>query len=277
MRLLALDIDHTLTGAGRRITDPNLVAVKKAIAQGVKATLITGRRYTGSAAVYADILGVSGPVGCHYGRRVVLHPSGDILTSHPLPRGAARALVDAARPFETAIVSLFSGDELLFDKLPPALEETAISQYAQADLDAIIAARPQEIMAVHVSMIGGTAALRAAAEAGHRLYPGALDYYYSPSWSGEPLGLMSAVSSAADKGTALLEIARLLGVEPSETVAMGDSVADIPMLREAGVGVAMPWADEEVQQAADVVAEGDYEDAVARAIEALLDRAGGAP
>lgn len=271
MRLLALDIDHTLTGSGHRITETNARAVIQAAEAGVAVTLITGRRYTGSAAAHADHLGLTGPLGVHYGRRVVSHASGDILSNHPLPSGAALALIEAAAQHPDAIISVFAGDELLFNRLPDELVTTGFSQFGEADLPALVRARPREIMSVHISGAQCPAAAKAAGDAGTRLYPGLLDYYYSP-WAGDAEGLLTAISSAADKGTALVDIARLLGVDPRDAVAMGDSVADIPMLRAAGLGVAMPWASAEVREAAGRVAEGDYEDAVARVIYEFLDR-----
>lgn len=269
-RLLALDIDHTLTGDDHRITGPNAAAVARALEEGMKVTLITGRRYSWSAAMFADVLGVTGPLGCHYGRRVVDHPSGEVLVSHPLPEGAPRALIDAARPFDNAVISLFLGDDLIFEELPPDWETTSLPQFSVGDLDAVCADRNGEIMSVHVLGVKGTDVVKAVAQAGRRLFPGLLDFYYSP-WAGDPGGLLTAVSSAADKGTALIDIARRLGVHPSETVAMGDSVADVPMLRAAGLGVAMPWAADEVRTAADLVAESGPEDAVAKTIHALLE------
>jgi hypothetical protein len=269
MRLLALDIDHTLTGSTHRITESNARAVARALERGVKVTLITGRRYAYGAAGYADTLGLTGLLGCHYGRRIIDHPSGTVIASHPMPDGAARALVDAARPFADAVISVFVEDMLLFEKFPPDFEAASLPQFAQGDLDAAIAADPAKIMSVHVSGTKGPDVVKAVAENCGRLFPGLLDFYYSP-WAGDPGGLLTAISSAADKGSALLEIARRLGVDPADSVAMGDSVADIPMLQAAGVGVAMPWADEEARQTADLVADGEPEDAVARAIDTLL-------
>jgi hypothetical protein len=83
---------------------------------------------------------------------------------------------------------------------------------------------------------------------------------------------VTVVASSADKGTALLDIARRLGIDPADTVSMGDAVPDIPLLKAAGTGIAMPWSTEEVRRAADAVAEGEPEDAVAREIYRRLGR-----
>ena len=64
----------------------------------------------------------------------------------------------------------------------------------------------------------------------------------------------------------------MLGIAREAVLAIGDQENDIPMLRWAGVGVAMGQADEKVKRAADRVT-AHYKDAgVAKAIyEVALD------
>ncbi|RJQ09093.1 MAG: HAD family phosphatase [Bacillota bacterium] len=275
-RLLALDIDHTLTGNDHAITEPNAEAVAWARGLGVRVTVITGRRYSGSAETHAALLGLEGPIGVHYGRRVVEHPSGRVLRNHPLPEGCVESLLRVTGRFPKAYVSVFAGDDLWFEKIPADLESILPIRVFQGNLREIAATRRDEILTLHVSEPSGAEAARAVAEEAARLFPGRLTLYFSP-WSGDPNGLLTVISSEADKGTALVEIAAMAGVDPADTVAMGDSVPDIPMLRKAGVGVAMEWSPGEVREAADVVAEGDPTDAVARAIRRLFGPAPGAP
>ncbi|MFC2705356.1 MAG: HAD-IIB family hydrolase [Olsenella profusa] len=62
---------------------------------------------------------------------------------------------------------------------------------------------------------------------------------------------IEVTSSDVSKGSALLWLCRHLGVSPSQTLAFGDSMNDVPMLREAGVGIAMSNAREGVREQAD--------------------------
>ena len=281
MRLLALDIDDTLTGRDQRISEANVKAVAWAMSQGVRCTLVTGRRYALSAAPHADNLGISGPLGVHYGRRVVDHPSGRILANHPLPERAAKTLIELARTIPGAIISVFLGDDLRFDRFPEGVKTLPFAQVSEGGLDEAMAARPDDVMSINIAGNEGAAPVvtgneglspvRAVAEAAGRLFPGLLTCYYT-AWAGDPGGLVTVVASSADKGTALLDIARRLGIDPADTVSMGDAVPDIPLLKAAGTGIAMPWSAEEVRRAADAVAEGDPEDAVAREIYRRLGR-----
>lgn len=308
---MALDIDHTLTGDGLAVPPANAEAVAWVLGRGVPVTLITGRRYAGSAARYADLLDLRGPLGVHYGRRIVDHPSGRIVSSHPLPRGAARAMLTTARAYPGSLVSVAVGDDLRFDRVPPGWVTLPLAQFSYGGLDEAIAEHPDELMLLNVAdlpegpadtwaedeeagnrldlgdlspsrgastqdgPLSGSAVdppppvVRAVMAEAQRLFPGQIQFYLVP-WAGKPRALATALSAAADKGTALLEIARLHGVHPDDTVAMGDSEADVPMLRAAGLGVAMPWSAEEVRHEADLVAEGGPDEAVARAIRRLF-------
>ena len=70
----------------------------------------------------------------------------------------------------------------------------------------------------------------------------------------------------ANKGTGMLALAELLGVPREATMAVGDADNDLPMLRDAGLGVAMGNANERVRAAADVVVADNDHGGVAEAI-----------
>ena len=56
-----------------------------------------------------------------------------------------------------------------------------------------------------------------------------------------------------DKGYGLSMVAKSLGISKEETVAIGDSMNDLPMVEWAGLGVAVANADERLKSAADKV------------------------
>lgn len=68
------------------------------------------------------------------------------------------------------------------------------------------------------------------------------------------------------KASGVREVCGLLGIGMHEVIAMGDSLNDISMIREAGLGVAMGNAQDEVKAAADAVTAGNDDDGVAEII-----------
>lgn len=73
-----------------------------------------------------------------------------------------------------------------------------------------------------------------------------------------------------EKGAGLKALCERLGILPEETAAIGDGFADIPMLRFAGLPIAMGNAAEEVKAAAKLVAPDHDHDGAAWAIEQIL-------
>ncbi|HEX4976373.1 MAG TPA: HAD family hydrolase [Nocardioides sp.] len=69
------------------------------------------------------------------------------------------------------------------------------------------------------------------------------------------------------KASALADVARRLGVEQRDVLAIGDGRNDLEMLRWAGRGVAMGQAPLEVQEAADDVTRTVHEDGVAHELD----------
>lgn len=81
---------------------------------------------------------------------------------------------------------------------------------------------------------------------------------------------LEVIPNAINKGRGIQEICRALNVKPSEVIAFGDAENDIPMLQTAGVGVAMGNAAEQVKAAADMVTASNNQDGIAAALELLL-------
>lgn len=76
----------------------------------------------------------------------------------------------------------------------------------------------------------------------------------------------------ADKGKALIAMAAHEGFKVEETMAFGDGGNDIPIIRQAGIGVAMGNARDEVKEAADYVTTSVDEDGVRNALHVLLKK-----
>ncbi len=70
------------------------------------------------------------------------------------------------------------------------------------------------------------------------------------------------------KKKALEEVCRACGIQTAEIISFGDDYADIEMLKESGLGIAMGNAIPEVKAAADVVIESNDEDGIAQWLEA---------
>ena len=81
---------------------------------------------------------------------------------------------------------------------------------------------------------------------------------------------MEIFSDKADKGTALKYLAEYFNIDREDVMAMGDSRNDLPMVKYAGVGVALDNACDDLKKVADVVTVSNDEDGVAVMIESSV-------
>jgi Cof subfamily protein (haloacid dehalogenase superfamily) len=80
-------------------------------------------------------------------------------------------------------------------------------------------------------------------------------------------GLVEIVPSGISKASGVAEVAAPLGITDGEVLAFGDMPNDLPMLVQAGLGVAMGNAHPDVLIAADEVTAANTDDGVARVLE----------
>ena len=74
-----------------------------------------------------------------------------------------------------------------------------------------------------------------------------------------------------NKGKGLLKLAELLGVDPADTIAIGDNFNDLSMLRAAGLGVGVRNAAEGIRDYCDFITQAtNNEHAIAEVIEKFV-------
>jgi hypothetical protein len=74
------------------------------------------------------------------------------------------------------------------------------------------------------------------------------------------------------KATGMRKIAEVMGLETGNVAAMGDSANDLPMLREAGVAIAVGNATPELKAVADYISAAKYGEGAAEGFEWLRSR-----
>lgn len=75
---------------------------------------------------------------------------------------------------------------------------------------------------------------------------------------------------SVSKGVALQKVCELVGIDPSEAVAVGDANNDLPMLLAAGLGVAMGNSADEVKKQCGYVTASNDEDGIVQVVKEIF-------
>ncbi len=260
IRLLALDLDGTLLRSDSSIDPRDLSAVRAASERGVSVVLATSR-WPALSSQTAALLGLHAPQICHNGAEV-LDEEGRTLRQLLMPADAAATVtaVTDAGPFETFTSTADctywrSGHALDARRLPPGVVVCGRhADVVQAGATAILVFGDAGVDAVNRALAGRFQGVLNVADGYSETFP-----HY-----------LSVTAEGGDKGSALELVRAHLGVAAEETMAIGDAGPDVPMLRAAGVGVAMGNAPAHVKEAADAVTAGNLEAGVAAALERFV-------
>ena len=81
---------------------------------------------------------------------------------------------------------------------------------------------------------------------------------------------LELVPKGIDKAQSLAVLLKRLDIVPEEVIACGDGFNDLPLIKYAGLGVAMANAQPVVREHADYVTRSNDEDGVAHVVEEFI-------
>lgn len=268
-RLLVVDLDGTARSRPLGITPGVRAAVAAAQARGVLVCVATGRMWP-SAEPWVRTLGADSPVILYNGGQVLDFKSGRTLYERRLPSRAALGALALARQDPEVQTLAYARDRVYAERRHPLADAYAVddglSYEVVGSLDTLLEEDPHKLLIIGPrERIGALqVTVRQAALSVHAV-------------QSEPVYL-EILPPGVSKGTALQAMLDVLGVQASETIAIGDNWNDLEMIEAAGLGVAMGGAPEAVRARADYVCGTAEEEGVREVIgRFLLDGVAGAP
>jgi Cof subfamily protein (haloacid dehalogenase superfamily) len=265
-RLVAFDVDGTLVGRDLTISHGVREAIARMLKAGIAGCLVTGRMYRATVP-FARELGFDTPIICYQGAAIIDPATDEVLAHTALQNDIVRELIEMTER-DRMHLQLYRNDEYycegrnrfsdLYASLSmtqpvivPSLREAFA--YSAATKAVIIADEP--VAAQYAD--GLRTALGDRANVTRSL----------PEF-------VEVLDPAVDKGAALRFVAGRLGVGMDETVAIGDSWNDAPLLDAAGFAIAMGSAPPELRARADAMVGDIAADGVSEAIEKYVLAAG---
>lgn len=262
IRLVALDVDGTLTNSRGEITAPVREAIRHFNTHAMPILIASGRNTQGVESVMAQ-LGLNGWCISSGGALTIYPPTGQVLERHLLERGDAEAVIRLAREantgilLEQALIIYWEGPQTF---IPDIIDWEKIPLKIGEDLLKILNTDPLKLVLVeqHAALMEIEARLRLLNLNIHLTYS-------APTY-------LEITRRGVTKGAALTNLARHLKIPLEQVAAIGDGENDISMFKAVGLAIAMGNAAPHVQQAADLVAPSNDDDGLVWALKVVEDQ-----
>lgn len=262
-RMLATDVDGTLLDSAHQLRPRVAAAIVAAQASGMVVVLATGKLFS-SITPLLHALGLQGPQIVLNGAATQVSPAGAAQRFVPLTDADRRAIVTAVRAADPdVLVSQFGLDGLLMDREHPRLG--IFAEYGEGPVrfvDDLLA--PGLPLAGKILLCGAPEQLVAVRDA---VTPVLANRVAITTTTPD---FLEFFGHAAGKGQALVALCESLAIPREAVIAIGDGENDLPLLREAGLAIAMANGSIATRAAAHRIAPSNDEDGLAVVLEELL-------
>ena len=263
-KVIALDIDGTLTNTDKVMTPETVKAVIDLQKEGLHVVIASGRSEYGFRHI-ADELQFDkygNYIMSFNGGRIMNYATGEIVYDNPLPLSYIQEIYDIAVKYDVGILGydrdcLISGNgideyqELDAWACKMNLKETDDfpSYFSKAFNKCLLTGEPEKLKEV-LPLV--------KAQLDDRLNVFLSEEFY-----------IEVVPQGVHKAAALGQLLEKLGCTREELVCVGDGMNDKTMIEYAGLGVAMGNANPAVKEVADYITDTNDNDGVVKLIEKL--------
>ncbi len=265
-KLILCDLDATLLNDKREIPNINMIYIKKAINNGCKFVLSSGRSNMSLNNFNRELgLNVKDCYCIGYNGGIIYEADTlKVLSEHLLKGSLAVKAVRLCRNYDVDIM-IYYNEKLYYEK-----SSERIDIYAKRSKLVPIHLNDLEEICINdvskVIIIGRNSILK---NIDSNVMNSNICREITTFFSAEDLYEFNPLD--IDKGTALEELSHILKIDISEIIAIGDNMNDISMVKRAGLGVAVKNGTPEIKAIADYVTERtNNEGAVAEVIEKFV-------
>lgn len=235
IKLIALDMDGTLLNENHQVTNENRQAIKQAEQKGIHVVLSTGRSLR-TARDYVLSLELSSYLVTVNGGEI-WGPNGELVEVNPVDTEQIKWMYELSKKHNAGFW-VTSREEVWRNNLPEDLFSQRWLKFGfEIEEDEIRERVLTELKAKDLFEISNSSPKNIEVNA---------------------LGI--------NKAKGLQKVCELLGITMENVMAIGDSLNDIAMITEAGLGIAMGNAQAVVKEAADDVTGTNQDSGVAQAI-----------
>ncbi|PYZ95194.1 phosphoglycolate phosphatase [Salipaludibacillus keqinensis] len=236
IKLIALDMDGTLLNEHHEVSELNRSMIKEAQKQGIDVVLCTGRSLM-ACEDYAKELNLTSYLVTGNGSEI-WHTSGELVDRSELKSELIEMMWELRNKHQTNHWAA-SVDKVWKNEMPEDIPNFDWLKFGFDIEDDEVRKTIFDLLSQHDEL----------------------------EVSNSSLTNIEINAAGVNKAVALTKLCEKLGCEMENVLAVGDSLNDMAMIKESGVGVAMGNAQQIVKDQANWVTTSHNEDGVARAIE----------
>lgn len=268
IRIIALDLDGTLLNSNKELSAGNLAALSRAANAGIEIVPTTGRFYDGMPEVIRKLPFVHYAITVN-GAEVADLRTGDVIYKAELPWDQAVDIMTLLDEYPVIYDCYQNNAAWMTAEQKKHIDRIVSNEHYRKMLHGLrqpvpelkreLTQRQQGVQKVQFFTNHPELRLQLMAELPEKF---------------ENLCVSSSVSDNveinqlhANKGEALMALADHLNIPREATISFGDGLNDLSMLKDAGIGVAMANAEDQVKLAADWITLSCDEDGVAHGIK----------
>ena len=266
IKLILSDIDGTILN-DENMVDSNLKEViSKLRIQDVPFVLASARSPEGMRSIAKELDVLDNPIACYNGALVVKDIQDQdysTILSHELNAAEVKRIISVVhQKFPQVSINLYSGADWYIEKTDKWVKvEADITKLTPIETDL------SKLVVEHNVPIHKLLLISESTEIARVLqYLKDNNFVDSSFYLSKP-NYLEITNSNVSKEKALRELAKNYELSLAQTMTLGDNFNDVPMLKLAGLGVAMKNAPDEVKKCANVVTETNNHNGVSKAIE----------
>lgn len=269
IKLIISDLDGTLLHSDKSVSDYSLETIKRVREKGIYFTVNTGRSYEWLGE-YIPHIGVKCPLVASNGCEIVHGGTGEHLYTASLGyENAAKSIsycLDHKLAFfsettDSWILPSYLDNMDIFDGFYPDLPLNGFSMDKVVKVSDVNRLKELKILKVVVWIINGNEGELLAELTSHMT---GVELIHTAR------NIYEILPENNNKGKSFLKLCDIMGIDPSECCALGDFDNDLPMLKAAGISVAVANAPSRIKDVVDYVTVTNNEDGVAKALNKIF-------
>lgn len=265
IKLITIDLDGTLLDNEKNISIKNKLAIKRCHDNDIKIVISTGRPIKGVMR-YLKELGLTTNndyVICYNGAKTFNVGTNEMVLSSTINGKIVKELYNKSLELNVDFHAFRLDEELITPIANPYTDvEATINKidYHLYDFNNI----KDDDLFLKAMMVSSDENITRIIPINEKIYGNDYSILRSAKI------FLEFLNKNIDKGKALEGLAKYLNIDITETMAIGDAGNDIPMIKSAGIGVAMENSFPEVKEYADFITLSNLNDGVSYAINKFV-------